>query len=110
MGEVMLEHLKPLTELPMVRTVRGKGLLCGVEFTADKTQDAPFEPSLGVTGRIVREAYNRGVLIMPGAPGPVDGVYGDHVAISPPYTVNENEVARIATVLGEAVEAVERTL
>lgn len=63
-----------------------------------------------MTGRVVREAFDRGVLIMPGAPGPVDGVYGDHVAISPPYTVNEGEVARIATVLGEAVEAVERTL
>ncbi len=110
MGEAMLEQLQSLTELPMVSTVRGKGLLCGIEFTSDKERDTPFDPSLGVTGRVVREAFDRGVLIMPGAPGPVDGVYGDHVAISPPYTVNEDEVARIATVLGEAVEAVQRTL
>ncbi|MCY3771328.1 MAG: aminotransferase class III-fold pyridoxal phosphate-dependent enzyme [Gemmatimonadetes bacterium] len=110
MGEVMLEQLEPLTELPMVRTVRGKGLLCGVEFAADKERGTPFEPSLGVTGRVVREAFDRGVLIMPGAPGPLDGVNGDHVAISPPYTVSENEVGRIATVLREAVETVERTL
>ena len=110
MGEAMLEKLQPLTELSMVGTVRGKGLLCGIEFTADKERGTSFDPSLGVTGRVVREAFDRGVLIMPGAPGPVDGVYGDHVAISPPFTVNEDEVARIAAVLGEAVEAVERTL
>ena len=110
MGEVMLEQLQPLTELSMVRTVRGRGLLCGVEFTADKERGAPFDPSLGVTGRVVQEAFDRGVLVMPGAPGPLDGVNGDHVAISPPYTVTEDEVARIASVIRESVEAVERTL
>ena len=110
MGEVMLERLQPLAELSMVRTVRGRGLLCGVEFAADKERGTPFEPSLGVTGRVVREAFDRGVLVMPGAPGPLDGVNGDHVAISPPYTVSESDVDRIATVLREAVETVERTL
>jgi adenosylmethionine-8-amino-7-oxononanoate aminotransferase len=110
MGEVMLEQLQPLTELAMVRTVRGRGLLCGVEFTADKERGAHFDPSLGVTGRVVQEAFDRGVLIMPGAPGPLDGVNGDHVAISPPYTVTEDEIVRIAAVIRESVEAVERTL
>lgn len=110
MGEVMLEQLRELAERSMVRTVRGKGLLCGVEFAADKERGTPFEPSLGVTGRVVQEAFDRGVLIMPGAPGPLDGVYGDHVAISPPYTVTEDEVGRIVRVLKEAVESVERTL
>ncbi len=110
MGEVMLEQLQPLTELSMVRMVRGRGLLCGIEFTADKERGVTFDPSLGVTGRVVQEAFDRGVLIMPGAPGPLDGVNGDHVAISPPYTVTEDEVARIAAVIRESVEAVERTL
>ncbi len=110
MGEVMLEQLQPLTELSMVRMVRGRGLLCGIEFTVDKERGVPFDPSLGVTGRVVQEAFDRGVLIMPGAPGPLDGVNGDHVAISPPYTVTEDEVARIAAVIRESVEVVERTL
>ena len=109
-GEALLDQLQALTGISMVRTVRGKGLLCGVEFAADAERGTTFDPSLGVTGRVVREAFERGVLIMPGAPGPLDGVNGDHVAISPPYTVTEDEIVRIATVLGEAVEAVERTL
>ncbi len=110
MGEVMLEQLQPLTDLSMVRAVRGKGLLCGIEFSADTNRGTPFDPSLGVTSRVVKEVFDRGVLIMPGAPGPLDGVNGDHVAISPPYTVTEDEVGRIAGVLREAVESVERTL
>ncbi len=110
MGDVMLEQLQTLTDLSIVRTVRGKGLLCGIEFAADKDRGVPFDPALGVTGRIVKETFDRGVLIMPGAPGPLDGVNGDHVAISPPYTVTEDEASRIARVLREAVETVERTL
>ncbi len=110
MGDVMLEQLQTLTDLSIVRTVRGKGLLCGIEFAADKDRGDPFDPALGVTGRIVKEAFDRGVLIMPGAPGHLDGVNGDHVAISPPYTVTEDEVGRIARVLRESVETVERTL
>ena len=110
MGDVMLEQLQTLTDLSIVRTVRGKGLLCGIEFAADKDRGVPFDPALGVTGRIVKETFDRGVLIMPGAPGPLDGVNGDNVAISPPYTVTEDEAYRIARVLREAVETVERTL
>ena len=110
MGDLMLEQLQTLTDLSIVRTVRGKGLLCGIEFAADKDRGVPFDPVLGVTGRIVKEAFDRGVLIMPGAPGPLDGVNGDHVAISPPYIVTEDEVGRIARVLREAVETVEQTL
>ncbi len=110
MGEVMLEQLRELTDLSIVQTVRGRGLLCGIEFAADGEGGTPFDPNLGVTGRVVREAFDRGVLIMPGAPGHLDGVNGDHVAISPPYTVTEDELGRIAGVLRDAVKAVERTL
>ena len=110
MGDVMLEQLKVLEELAIVSTVRGKGLLCGIEFTADKAQGTAFDPALNVTGRIVKEAFDRGVLIMPGAPGPLDGVNGDHVALSPPFTITAEEISRITRVLKEAVESVERTL
>ncbi len=84
----------------------GKGLSSGyTPIAATIVRDEIYE-----TIYETAPAFDRGVLIMPGAPGPLDGVHGDHVAISPPYTVTEDEVARIATVLGEAVEAVDRTL
>ncbi len=110
MGDLMLEQLQPLTELSMVSSVRGKGLLCGVEFAADRDRGTPFDPGLGVTSQVVQACFDRGVLVMPGAPGPLDGVNGDHIAISPPYTITDDEVRQVAEVVRKAVEAVERRL
>ena len=94
----------------MVSEVRGKGLLNGVDLALDKATGTPFDPALGVTGRVVAKVFEKGVLVMPGAPGPIDGVNGDHVAISPSFTVTEEEVDRIVQVLGESIEETAREL
>ena len=106
MGDLMLEKLLPLQELPHVAEVRGKGLLIGIEFVADKTSRAPFDPAIGVTSRIVDRCFDKGVLIMPGAPGLVEGTSGDHIAISPPFTIDESEVQTAVDVIGESVAEV----
>jgi adenosylmethionine-8-amino-7-oxononanoate aminotransferase len=106
MGELMLGKLKPLEASPIVGEVRGKGLLIGIEFVADKATHAPFDPALGVTGRVVEKAFERGVLIMPGAPGLVDGAAGDHIAISPPFTISEAQVQQVVEVLQEVISEV----
>ena len=110
MGERMLEKLKPLQELPIVGDVRGKGLMIGVEFVADKQQRTPFTADQNVTSRIVNSAFEKGVLLMPGAPGLVDGVAGDHVAISPPFTISAEEVDETVRVVRESVEEISREL
>ena len=43
MGDLMLEEMKALENSPIVSIVRGKGLLLGVEFVADKETLEPFE-------------------------------------------------------------------
>ena len=103
MGNLMLEKLKPLKELPIVGDIRGKGLIIGLEFVADKQARTPFDPDRGVTSRIVNLAFDMGVLLMPGAPGLIDGVAGDHIAISPPFTINESEVDEIVRVVKESI-------
>ena len=110
MGALMLEQLMSLQELPFVAEVRGKGLLIGIEFVADKEKRTPFDPSKGLTSMVVNRAFEKGVLVMPGAPGLVDGVAGDHIAISPPFTVTESEVLEIVDVLKETVEEVSMRL
>jgi adenosylmethionine-8-amino-7-oxononanoate aminotransferase len=110
MGELMLEKLAPLQELPFVGEVRGKGLLTGIEFVADQDRRTPFDPAAGVTARIVDRAFDKGVLIMPGAPGLVDGVRGDHVAISPPYTISPSQVEETTSVMEESIREVGREL
>ena len=72
MGDLMLERMKGLEVLPIVGEVRGKGLLLGAEFVADKETRAPFAVERGVTAMVVNKMFDRGVLIMPGAPGLID--------------------------------------
>ena len=106
MGEVMLEKLRALESSPIVGDVRGKGLLIGVEFVADKTTRIPFDPAKKVTAMVVEAALERGILVMPGAPGMVDGVAGDQIAISPPFTITEDQVDEVVRVLKESVDEV----
>ena len=110
MGDLMLESLLPLEELPIVAEVRGKGLLIGVEFVADKSTRMPFEPSRGVTARLVESVFEKGVAIMPGAPGLIDGVGGDHIAISPPYTITPEEVDITVDAITTSVHALANEL
>ena len=110
MGDLMLERLEPLLDNPIVGAVRGKGLLTGVEFVADKQTREPFPAERGVTAAVVDRVFDKGVLIMPGAPGLVDGVRGDHIAISPPFTVDEDEVETTVRAVTEAVEETAREL
>ena len=103
LGDIMLEQMKAFEDLPIVGEVRGKGLLIGVEFVADKTKRTPFDPQLGLTGKIVNRCMAKGVLIMPGAPGLIDGVKGDHIAVSPPYIITEEEIAHSVTVMRDSI-------
>ena len=103
MGDLLLKQLKSFEDLSIVGEVRGKGLLIGIEFVEDKETRTPFDPAKGVTGRVVDEAFDRGLLIMPGAPGMIDGVAGDHIAISPPFTVNGDQIQQIVTILREVI-------
>jgi len=110
MGDWLLAKLKPLENLPIVGEIRGKGLLIGIEFVADKTTRTPFAPAQNVTSLIVDRAFDQGVLVMPGAPGLVDGVAGDHIAISPPFTIREAEAQQVVDVLAKTIQEVGQQL
>jgi adenosylmethionine-8-amino-7-oxononanoate aminotransferase len=111
MGDLMHEKLLPLEASPIVSAVRGgHGLLNGVEFSKDKSTGEPFDPQQGVTSAFVNRVFDKGVLIMPGSAGMVDGVNGDHIAISPPFTINEEQIEQVAQVITDVVEEMEQEL
>ena len=111
MGDLMFELLKEGLDLPIVGEVRGgRGLLAGVEFVRDKERRTPFDPAEGVTAAVVKAAFDKGVLIMPGAPGIIDGVNGDHIAVSPPFTIEEAEVRRSVEAVLESIDKVGKQL
>ncbi len=85
---------------PHVGDIRGRGLFWGLEFVSDRETKTPFDPALGLGGRLKKAAFDEG-LICYTMPGTRDGKHGDHVLLAPPFIASENE-------LDQAVDALQR--
>ena len=89
---------------PNIGDIRGRGLFRGLELVSDRADKTPFEPSLGIAGRIHRTSMERGLCVYPGG-GTADGRAGDHVLIAPPFIVDSDTIDAIVERLGDAVDA-----
>ena len=87
-----------------VGEIRGRGLFWGVELVQDRESKAPFDPQLKLHARIKREALTRGLMVYPMG-GTVDGRYGDHVLLAPPFITSDTELAMIAELLRESIDS-----
>ncbi len=87
-----------------VGDIRGRGLFWGVELVRDRATKAPFDPALKLHARIKKEAFLRGLMVYPMG-GTVDGCYGDHVLLAPPFIASDVELTMIVERLGAAIEA-----
>lgn len=85
---------------PHVAEVRGEGLLLAIEIVADRATLARFPASARVSGRVLGEAFARGVSFYPGGNGEVRDV----VVMGPPFTITDGDVDRIVTTLAAAVD------
>ena len=103
----MREHLQKLRDgCESVGDVRGKGLLWGVEFVADRETKAPYPPESGFSSRVAARCQERGVVVYP-MQGSVDGFSGDHLLLAPPAVITEQEIAWATECLREAIQAVQ---
>ncbi|TVY39774.1 putative aminotransferase, partial [Lachnellula occidentalis] len=103
MGSVLETALRAqLTSLPLVGDIRGRGLFWSVEFVTDKGSKTPFNESENFSARVVDRALELGLNIL-GNLGNTGEFYVDHVLISPPYVVCEEEVVGIVGILKRAV-------
>jgi adenosylmethionine-8-amino-7-oxononanoate aminotransferase len=91
------------TRHPMIAQARGRGLLYGVEFVADRRNRVPFDPSLAIARRVVEGMRRRGMVIAQGLAGG-----GDQVQISPPFTIAEAEIDLLLEALDETLEELSR--
>jgi adenosylmethionine-8-amino-7-oxononanoate aminotransferase len=89
---------------PHVGEVRGRGLLQGLEFVADRASKQPFAPQHRLHARIKSAAMARGLLCYPMG-GTLDGREGDHLLLAPPFIVSDGELEEIVLRLGEAIDA-----
>lgn len=94
-----------LGDHPSVGEIRGRGLLLGIEFVADRGTLAPFDQARRVAMMVAAEAKRRGLLVYPSA-GFVEGRAGDAVLVAPPLTVTEEECVILVERLVATVEAI----
>ncbi len=92
-----------LEEQPAVGEIRGRGLMVGVEFVADRATGRPFPRTARVAEAVLGAARERGVLVYMGT-GNADGVDGDTILLGPPFVIGDDELQRVAAVLAEAIE------
>lgn len=87
-----------------VGDVRGRGLFWGVELVQDRTTQAPFDPARRLHAKVKAAAFARGLLVYPMG-GTVDGRYGDHILLAPPFITTEADLTQIVDRLADAVDA-----
>ena len=106
MGEYLQRRLRDLQErTPYIGEVRGKALMIGVEFVQDKATKEPFPPSARFAGRVVRTALAKGLHLI-GSTGTADGERGDHLLITPPFIITEQQCDDLVALLAETLAEV----
>ncbi|MDM5316356.1 aspartate aminotransferase family protein [Fictibacillus sp. b24] len=103
MGQYLITHLQRLQwKYPLIGDVRGKGLLCGIEFVKDPISREPFELSTKVTDRLLSICFEKGLLVYP-AVGGVTGFSGDSILVSPPLTVTKEQITDMIDILDQSI-------
>ena len=97
-GEYTLDALEEIKlRHPSIGDVRGIGLMIGIEFVKDQNQKTPAEE---LRDRIVDLAFERGLLTL--------GCGKSVIRISPPLSINKDEIDEGLEILEEAITLAEK--
>ena len=109
-GEYLFARLgEALVNLDFVGDIRGRGLFIGIELVADRDTKAPYDPALRLFSRVRERSFENGLICLPNG-GNVDGVRGDQIILSPPYTATRAELDEIVDKLALSLREVRETL
>ena len=97
-GDYLLAGLRAaLASHPHVGDVRGKGLMCAVEYVKDTATKAEFEPAERIGEKLNAEAQRRGLF---------SRLRGDVFCLAPPFVSTREQLDQIVQILAESTEAV----
>ena len=102
MGGVLHRRLEELRELPLVGDVRGRGLLAGIEFVADRGTREPLPRSAAFAETFTLAARDAGLVVWPNI-GHADGRSGDLVMLAPPFVVTEDQIDEMVELFAGAL-------
>ncbi|MFV1497024.1 aspartate aminotransferase family protein [Phaeobacter sp. JH20_02] len=106
MGETLHGALvEAFGQHPHVGDLRGRGLFRGIELVADRESKTPFDPGLGIAGKLKRAAFEAGLICYPMA-GTRDGRNGDHILLAPPFILTQDQIGEITDKLKIALAQV----
>ena len=71
--------------------IRGKGLMWGMEFVANRSSREPYPPTLNLTSKIVQECFANGLIVYPSQKF-LWGTTGDSIMIAPPLIISKQEM------------------
>lgn len=100
MGQRLLDRVRPLEAHPHVREVRGVGLLVGVELVRDKVTGEQFPAEAKAAMAVTRAGLGAGAFFYPGGAGDPRDV----VMLSPPFTVDDDDIEQIAAALEKSLD------
>nr|WP_304214258.1 aspartate aminotransferase family protein [Fredinandcohnia onubensis] len=93
----------------IIGDVRGKGLMCGIEFVSDMITKFPFNKEIDLTSLVVSQGQNNGLLLYPAAAG-IEGVGGDAILVAPPLTITTEQIDELIELLDQTLIDVETAL
>jgi adenosylmethionine-8-amino-7-oxononanoate aminotransferase len=96
-----------LAQLEIVREVRGRGFLLGVELVDPRDGQSLLPTELHTAELVDQVAFEHGVLVTSSHSTP-DGFTGDQTLLAPAYTSSDDELAQMIERFAEALVEVER--
>lgn len=102
-GKQLRDGLEKLAQAhELIGDVRGKGLLCGVEFVQDRMTKTPYPLQDCVTEKVIEAAMRQGLLVYSAAGG-INGQAGDSIIVAPPFTSTPDEITLLLERLNAAL-------
>ena len=106
-GPSLLEELRSAVgSMAIVREVRGRGFLLGVELVDPRDGSSFLPVEMDVAGMVDDIAFEHGVLVTSTHPQ-ADGFAGDQVLLAPAFTATDEELAEMLSRFATALEDVQ---